>query len=94
MQSSLSRLIKVLSVLTFATGLVACTTSRKAPVNYQQLSTIISGLPGTQGKTEEDQTRIDRVIARGCSSGISTDKECNLHTKKSAERRKELKNVR
>jgi hypothetical protein len=54
-------------------------------------SALGNSLAGAQGKTAEDQNRIDRTMAPGCSIGLYTPAECDRHTKASAERRAELK---
>ncbi len=51
-----------------------------------------SSLAGAQGKTAEDQNRIDRTMAPGCAIGLYKPAECDRHTKASAERRAELRN--
>ncbi|WP_292463425.1 hypothetical protein [Mesorhizobium sp.] len=51
-----------------------------------------NSLAGAQGKTIEDQNRIDRTMAPGCAIGLYKPAECDRHTKASGERRAELKN--
>ncbi|MER9901587.1 hypothetical protein [Mesorhizobium sp. M0130] len=51
-----------------------------------------SSLPGAQGKTVEDQNRIDHTVAPGCAIALYRPAECDRHTKASAARRAELKN--
>ncbi|TPM51123.1 hypothetical protein FJ964_02960 [Mesorhizobium sp. B2-3-2] len=50
-----------------------------------------SSLAGAEGKTVEDQNKIDRTIAPGCAVEFYTAAECDRHTHASAERRAELK---
>ena len=47
-------------------------------------------LTGAQGKTEEDQLRIDSAVVRGCSAGIFFWEDCQLHSERSRERYQEL----
>lgn len=87
MHNSLSGLGKVLSIIIPVIGLTACTTSPRAPVNFLQMSEVVEGLEGTKGLTLDDQRRIDRVVARSCTSGLMGSNQCNLQTKASQERR-------
>jgi hypothetical protein len=50
-----------------------------------------NGLAGAEGKTVEDQNRIDRTMAPGCALKLYTAAECDRHSKASAQRRAELK---
>ncbi|MBB4342160.1 hypothetical protein [Rhizobium leguminosarum] len=61
-------------------------------MNFLELGAVVSDLPGTQGKTANDQRAIDRTIAKSCSAGILGAKQCDLQTKASAARKAELKN--
>jgi hypothetical protein len=47
-------------------------------------------LPGAQGKTLADQTKIDLTVARGCAAGIFEKDKCEAHTPASVARRQEL----
>ncbi|MER8540228.1 hypothetical protein NKH17_12315 [Mesorhizobium sp. M1334] len=51
-----------------------------------------NSLAGAQGKTVEDQNRIDHTVAPGCAIALYRPAECDRHTKASAARRAELKN--
>lgn len=48
-------------------------------------------LPGAQGKTAEDQRRIDQTMARGCGGGVFVAEACDRHTAASAARKRELR---
>ncbi|MER9665571.1 hypothetical protein [Mesorhizobium sp. M0203] len=50
-----------------------------------------NSLAGAQGKTVEDQNRIDRTMAPGCAIALYKPAECDRHTTASAARRAELK---
>lgn len=61
------------------------------PASVSGLSDVTGpSLPGAQGKTVEDQNRIDRTVARGCPGGLYSRPACDRHTESSAERRDEL----
>ena len=83
--------IKALLISTLATVPAACSISGGAPVNFRELGSVVADLPGVQGKTVEDQRRIDRTVAKSCASGILGNGQCDLHTRASAGRRAELK---
>ena len=71
--------------------LAGCTTSPKAPVNYAELGEVVKPLVGAQGKTAEDQNKIDLVMAASCGTKIINTSSCRTHTGKSHERLNELK---
>ncbi|MER9471108.1 hypothetical protein [Mesorhizobium sp. M0520] len=48
-------------------------------------------MAGAEGKTVEDQNRIDRTMAPGCAIGLYKPGECDRHSKASGARRTELK---
>lgn len=87
MHNSGSVLRKALLSMTCAIALAGCTTSGGAPVNSLELSAVVADLPGTQGRTLEDQRRIDRTVARSCAAGILGTKQCDLQTVASAARK-------
>lgn len=79
----------ILVVLTLA----GCITS--TPATVSGVSGVIGDyLPGTKGKTKEDQKNIDLTVAGGCAGGIYTKNACARHTKASKERNVELKEGR
>ena len=86
-----SKLARALLIMTPVTVLAGCGTSGKAPVNFLQLSTVVEPLTAAQGKTLEDQRKIDRTMAGACSSGVLGANQCDEHTKASAMRKQELK---
>lgn len=92
MLDSVFALIRALSITIPAIALAACGTSERAPVNSRELSVVVNSLPGTQGKTLQDQRNIDRSVAGSCSVGLLSPSQCDLQTKASAERKAELKN--
>ncbi|WP_181174850.1 hypothetical protein [Mesorhizobium sp. B2-8-9] len=47
-----------------------------------------SSLAGAQGKTVNDQNKIDHTMASGCAVKFYTPAECDRHTKASAECRR------
>ncbi|RWC29858.1 MAG: hypothetical protein EOS70_23510 [Mesorhizobium sp.] len=77
-------------LLTTALTLAGCGTSGVSGVPALR-SALGSSLAGAQGKTAEDQNRIDRTMAPGCAIGLYVRDECDRHTKASAARRAELK---
>lgn len=83
-------LLKALLTSTCAIGLAACTTSGGVRALSPDVAALVADIPGVQGKTIDDQRRIDRTVARSCSTGIMNNQQCDLHTKVSAERRAEL----
>lgn len=60
-------------------------------MNFLELSDVVEPLPGSKGKTLQDQRNIDTVIAQSCSTGILGSRQCDAHTKASAERKAELR---
>lgn len=69
--------------------MAACSTLQ--PANVAGVDRLIGDeLPGAKGETIADQDRIDDTVARACASGLYSPALCILHTKVSAERRKEL----
>lgn len=71
--------------------LSGCSTSK--PVSVSGLERVFgTALPGAQGKTLEDQRKIDLTVAGGCSARLYSKEQCNKHTERSVERRKELIN--
>lgn len=82
--------VKLLVLCTGALTLAGCMTS--SPVTVQGVRSVVGGiLPGTMGKTLQDQNRIDETVARGCGGGVFMSTECQRHTEASAVRRKELR---
>lgn len=79
--------LEALLIMISVIGLVGCTTSGRAPVNLLQMAEVVEWLEGTQGKTLDDQRRIDRVMARSCAAGLKGKVQCDLQTKASAERK-------
>ena len=77
-------------LLTTALTQVACTTSGVNGVPALR-SALGNSLAGAQGKTVQDQNKIDKTMAPGCAIGLYTGAECDRHTKASADRRGELK---
>lgn len=74
--------------LCFGAALMAAACSTLQPANVDGVRRAIGQeLPGAQGRTLEDQDRIDDTVARGCAAGIFPVELCNLHTKASADRR-------
>jgi hypothetical protein len=73
-----------------ATVLVGCGTSGINGVRPLRAA-IGSSLAGAQGKTVNDQDKIDETMAPGCAVNLYTPAECDRHTKASANRRAELK---
>ena len=73
-----------------ALTLVACGTSTSPSV--APLKEVVgTDLPGAQGKTREDQGRIDSAMAGLCGAGVYKGSDlCALHTKASADRLREL----
>ncbi len=92
MRRSMSMLAMVVLTTTLAIGLAGCTTSGRAPVNSSNLAGLVDPLPGTKGKTLEDQRNIDRSVAVGCSTKVLKPAQCDLQTRASAERKVELRN--
>lgn len=92
MRRSMSTLTKVVLITTLVTVLAGCTTSGRAPVNSSSLAGLLDPLPGTKGKTLEDQRNIDRSVSMGCSTHLLKGAQCDLQTRASAERKVELKN--
>lgn len=90
MQNFGCALKRALLISTLVMPLAACTTFGRAPVNSNELSGVVSDLPGAQGKTIADQRKIDRTVAKSCSGGILDGRQCDLHTKASKTRRAEL----
>ncbi|RWQ56581.1 MAG: hypothetical protein EOS82_03560 [Mesorhizobium sp.] len=86
-----ARALRPAALLTSALLLVGCGTSGVSGVPALRLA-LGSSLAGAQGKTAEDQNRIDRTMAPGCAIGLYRPAECDRHTKASADRRGELKN--
>lgn len=52
---------------------------------------VVAPLPGTKGKTIEDQRNVDRVIAQSCATGLLGTQQCELHGVASEARKAELK---
>ncbi|RUV90233.1 hypothetical protein EOA60_06765 [Mesorhizobium sp. M1A.F.Ca.IN.020.06.1.1] len=77
-------------LLTTALTLAGCTTSGVSGVPALRLA-LGNSLAGAQGKTVEDQNKIDRTMAPGCAVKLYTAAECDRHTKASATRRAELR---
>lgn len=82
---------RVLLSSTLVIVLAACGTSGRAPVNFLELAPVVAPLPGTQGKTADDQRRIDLTVANGCNTGILGSSQCDLQTRASRDRKAELK---
>lgn len=82
---------KAALIISLAIPLAACSTSGRAPVNFLELTDVVEPLPGTKGKTLQDQRNIDLTIAQSCASGVLGSKQCDVHTKASAERKAELR---
>lgn len=91
MQNFANVSVKVLLLTMLAISLAACMTLQKGRVTPTEATEVIVDLPGTQGKTVEDQRRIDRTIAKGCASGIVSIRQCDMQTQASAARKAELK---
>lgn len=91
MRNSVLTLRKVLLILTPVTLLAGCTTSGKPPVNFLELSSVVSPLVGAKGKTLEDQRKIDRTIAASCATGVIGWQQCDTHTGASSSRMQELR---
>lgn len=69
--------------------LAACGTSLKPDV--ATLSDIVGpDLPGAQGKTLDDQERIDSAMSGLCSTGVIPREACGVHGQRSQARRDEL----
>ncbi|RVD13389.1 MAG: hypothetical protein EOS73_26245 [Mesorhizobium sp.] len=85
-----ARALRPAGLLTTALLLAACGTSGVNGVPALRLA-LGNGLAGAQGKTIEDQARIDHTVAPGCAIGLYTPAECDRQTKASAKRRAELK---
>ncbi|RWL21992.1 MAG: hypothetical protein EOR57_06050 [Mesorhizobium sp.] len=84
-----ARALRPAALLITALLLAGCGTSGVSGVPALR-SALGSSLAGAQGKTAEDQNRIDRTMAPGCAIGLYKPGECDRHTKASAERRAEL----
>ncbi|MER9662262.1 hypothetical protein [Mesorhizobium sp. M0159] len=76
--------------MTIVLLLAGCGTSGVNGVPALRLA-LGNSLTGAQGKTVEDQNRIDHTVAPGCAIGLYKPAECDRHTKASAARRAELK---
>jgi hypothetical protein len=76
--------------LTIALLAAGCGTSNVSGVPSLR-SALGNSLAGAQGKTVEDQNKIDRTMAPGCAIKFYTAAECDRHTKASTGRRAELK---
>ncbi|TPJ97153.1 hypothetical protein FJ489_11995 [Mesorhizobium sp. B2-5-12] len=85
-----ARALKRAVILMSAIALAGCGTSGVSGVPALR-EAIGSSLAGAEGKTVEDQNRIDRTMAPGCAVKFYTPAECDRHTKASAARRAELK---
>ena len=80
----------ILPNLAIAVILAGCMTSQ--PASVAGVKMVVGGsLPGSQGKTLSDQSRIDETVARGCGGGIFSASACKRHTEASAERLAELR---
>ncbi|RWD33948.1 MAG: hypothetical protein EOS34_17450 [Mesorhizobium sp.] len=84
-----ARALRPAALLTSALTLAGCGTSGVSGVPALR-SALGSSLAGAQGKTIEDQNRIDRTMAPGCAIGFYKPDECDRHSKASAGRRTEL----
>lgn len=63
----------------------SCTTLPATSASEPKLSKSARGivgndLPGTLGKTQQDQNNIDNTVAGGCAAGVYTQSECTKHT--------------
>lgn len=65
-------------------------TSTPANVDGVKRTVRLDGLATAQGKTVNDQAKIDGTIARGCATGLVTKASCRKHTDASDARLKEL----
>jgi len=85
----LTRHMPLILVISIALTLVGCGIS--GPVSVEGVRPVVGdSLPGAQGKTRADQIKIDRTVARGCSTGVFEAAQCDEHTKASADRFAEL----
>lgn len=78
-----------LAIVASVSALAACGASNPASVRGLDRA-VGQELPGAQGRTLEDQDRIDDTVARGCASGVFRQADCARHSGASAERRREL----
>ena len=83
-----------LFVLTLAISsvLMAVSCGTSGPVSVDGVKPVLGdSLPGAQGKTREDQIKIDRTVARACATGLFDRAKCDEHTTASAGRFAELR---
>ncbi len=74
-------------ILAISNVLMAGSCMTSGPVNVDGLHRVVGdSLPGAQGKTRDDQVKIDRTVARLCSAQIYTRAKCGAHTVASAAR--------
>lgn len=70
--------------------LAGCGTSVPPAATKSLKSIVGTDLPGAQGKTAQDQDRIDSAVAGLCATTIYQRDLCDIHTKRSAARFEEL----
>ena len=73
-------------------SLVTACTGISQPVSVSGIKQVIgTELPGAQGLTEVDQTKIDLTVARLCATRLYDAAKCKEHTEASRLRRVALK---
>nr|WP_246259337.1 hypothetical protein [Chelativorans oligotrophicus] len=64
--------------------LAGCSTSKPVPVTVEGLRQVVgTSLIGAQGRTPEDQQKIDETAAGLCGASVWTPSECAKHGRES-----------
>lgn len=86
------KLMKVLLIFVTVGVAAGCTTS--GPASVPGLTRVVgNSIPGTRGYSEGDQDNIDDHVARGCRARTYNKRDCDHHSRVSAQHRKKLKQL-